>query len=308
MAGATLGIIVFVILGCAARPVPSPQLTPAALSLRQVGVIEGTFGTKPLAAPTALAFDISNNLYILDRGNNRLVKLNADFSFALENGGYGLGINGLNNPVSLATDGGIVFYILDQGNHRIVRSDYNLVFSDEVRFNFAPELQELGKVAALACSRFGQMYLLDPDNLKVIVLDKDYARQQELFPAGGFGRCEAIGVGAEGDVFVYDSERRAIYVFDSFGNLADDIGLPESGRLGGFALRTDQIVATDAQRHELVVLDRDGNTIAATGSLGSGPLQFSAPAGVAVRNDGRIFVCDSGNNRIVMYEIAASLP
>ena len=46
----------------------------------------------------------------------------------------------------------------------------------------------------------------------------------------------------------------------------------------------------------------------ATGSYGSGALNLSGPTGLAMRSDNFLYVCDTGNNRIVIYELAAPLP
>jgi sugar lactone lactonase YvrE len=45
--------------------------------------------------------------------------------------------------------------------------------------------------------------------------------------------------------------------------------------------------------------------VAAFGSIGSGPQNLNAPTGLAWRADGKLFVCDTGNNRIMIYELAA---
>lgn len=284
---------------------PTP---PAARKLSYIDQIKGDFGGSELSLPVAIAFDLSRNAYILDQGNNRIVKLRPDNSFDKENGGYGLGINGLSHPVSLESDGGISFFILDQGNNRIVRSDYNLVFSDEIRFSANPDLELAGKIADIAFSRFGNMFLVDPDNLKVIMLDKDYAREQELFPAGGFVRCTIAAAADDGSLYVYDRDRSTIYVFDSFGNSKRAIELTDTGILGDFIVHADMIIATDKERHEIVVMGMDGTRLISAGSFGTGPANLSAPTGLALRSDNRLFVCDTGNNRIVIYEFAASLP
>ncbi|MGB5106643.1 MAG: NHL repeat-containing protein [Candidatus Zixiibacteriota bacterium] len=294
----------------ACTPPPQAQVsTPAPVSqLKYVGEIKGELGTSGLSLPVGIAFDLSNNAYIVDQGNNRVVKIQADNSFEEENGGYGLGINGLTHPVAIESDGGINFFILDQGNDRIVRSNYNLVFSDEIRFNSNPDLELAGKISDIALSRFGNMYLVDPDNLKVIMLDKDYAREQELFPAGGFAHCTLATTADDGSVYVYDRDRDTIYIFDSFGNAKSAIELPDTGILGGFIIHAGMIIATDKERHEIVIFDLDGNRLMQTGTIGTGAVNFNGPTGLALRNDNRLYVCDTGNNRIVIYELAASLP
>jgi DNA-binding beta-propeller fold protein YncE len=297
-----------ILLSCSKPPQLESPTPPQARKFNYLGEIKGEFGDLELSLPVAIAFDLSKNAYVVDQGNNRVIKMTPEGKYDKDNGGYGLGINGLSHPVSLESDGGISFFILDQGNNRIVRSDYNLVFSDEIRFANNPDLQLAGKIADIAFSRYGNMYLVDTDNLKVIMLDKDYAREQELFPAGGFSRCTLVTAAEDGSVYVYDRERDGIYVFDAFGNAKGEIGLPDIGILGDFVVHMGLIIATDKERHELIAFDLQGRPVMAAGSFGSGPLNLNAPTGIGVRGDNKIYVCDSGNNRIVIYEIAAQLP
>jgi len=291
--------------GCTPAPRREIVSKPTPRQIQYVGEINGKLGSARLSAPVAITFDQSNNLYIVDQGNNRIVKIGPDFQFIRENGEFGLGLNGLSRPSDVASDGGINFFILDQGNGRIIRSDYNLVFADEIRFNSNADLQALGKITAIGFARTGRMYLVDPDNLKVIVLDRDHKIEQELFPAGGFSRCGAITVTDEGDVFVYDRGDNSLNEFDTFGNSGDRIVLDGAEEIGGFAIHDHEIVATDRVRNEIVMFDRTGARVAAFGSIGSGPQNLNVPTGLAWRADGKLFVCDTGNDRIMIYELAA---
>ena len=291
--------------GCTPAPQPEIVSKPTPRQIQYVGEINGRLGSARLSAPVAITFDQSNNLYIVDQGNNRIVKIGPDYKFLSENGGFGLGLNGLSRPCDIASDGGINFFILDQGNSRIIRSDYDLVFADEIRFNSNADLQALGKIAAIGYARTGRMYLVDPDNLKVIVLDNDHKIEQELFPAGGFSRCGAITVTNDGDVFVYDRGDNSLNKFDTFGTSGDRIVLDGAEAIGGFAIHGHEIVATDKVRNEIVMFDWSGAHVAMFGSIGSGPQNLNAPTGLAWRADGKLFVCDTGNNRIMIYELAA---
>ena len=308
----TIVLLAFYLAGCAgkireAQVQTTPQQTQR--ELQYIGEIRGQFGTRSLLNPVDLAFDASRDVYVLDKGNSRLVKLAPDYSFLEENGGYGLGINGLNSPQAITTDGGIQFFILDQGNDRIVRSDYNLVFADELRFDSNPDLVSLGKIADIGYSRYGNMYLVDPDNLRTVVLDKDYAIAYDLFPAGGFTNCTSIFITDDTKVYVYDAGDNTIYQFDSSGNSVGQIDLQGTGELGGFAIRNDRIYATDRVRNELVVFDMKGNLqLSYDVVAGSQMPRFSHPTGIAVSSDLKLFVCDSGNNRIVIYDLAAPMP
>jgi hypothetical protein len=297
--------LALMLAGCTPTPRTEIVSRPVPRQIQYVGMINDRLGSARLSAPVAITFDQSNNLYIVDQGNNRIVKIGPDYKFIAENGGFGLGLNGLSRPSDIASDGGINFFILDQGNNRIVRSDYDLVFADEIRFNNNADLQVLGKIAAIGYARTGRMYLVDPDNLKVMVLDRDHKIEQELFPTGGFTRCGAITVTNDGDVFVYDRGDNSLNEFDTFGNSGDRIVLEGAEAIGGFVILDHEIIATDRVRNEVVMFDRSGARVAAFGSLGSGPQNLNAPTGLAWRTDGKLFVCDTGNDRIMIYELAA---
>lgn len=298
-------VLVTILVGCA----PPPRVVIAPITsvsqIRYFGEIKGVFGNRPLSSPVALTFDPSNNMYVVDQGNNRVVKLSANFVFVQDNGGYGLGLNGLSRPSGIVSDGGINFFILDQGNNRIVRSDYNLVFADEIRFSNNPNLQTLGKIVAIGYSRYGQMYLSDPDNMKVITVDKDYAVEAEILPPAGFSRCGAMCITEDGHIYVYDRDRKIIYVFDAAGNSAGEIELPNTGLIAGFLVRGEQIFAADKLNNEVVIYNSTGSRLAAIGGLGTGPRNLNAPTGVALRADNKLFVCDTGNDRIMIYEVLA---
>jgi DNA-binding beta-propeller fold protein YncE len=293
------------IFGCTPAPRPVIVSKPIARQIKYLGEINGKLGSMNLSSPSAITFDQANNLYIVDQGNNRIVKLAPDYQFIRDNGGFGLGINGLSRPNDIVSDGGINFYILDQGNKRVVRSDHDLVFADEIRFGSNPDLQALGKIVAIGYSRMGRMYLADPDNLKVVVLDKDFKIEQELVPAGGFSRCGAIQVVGDDHVYVYDRQDNALFRFDTFGNFEDKIVLEGTGEIGGFLIHDREIMATDKMKNEVVIFDMKGTRVASLGSMGSGPLNLNVPGGIGLRADGKLFVCDTGNNRIMIYELAA---
>ncbi len=298
-------VAVSMFIACAPAPKPVIVGQPTPRQIRYLGEISGKLGDSYLSSPVAISYDQQNDLYVVDQGNSRIVKLGPEYQFLKENGGFGLGISGLSRPTDIVSDGGINFYVLDQGNNRIVRSDRDLVFADEVRFNSNPDLQALGKIAAIGYARTGRMYLVDPDNLKVIVLDKDYKIEQELLPPGGFSHCSAIYVTDEGDVYVYDRNDETLYKFDTFGNAAGKIQLQGIETLGGFVVHGKEIIATDKATSEVLLFDLNGTRLASLGSAGSGPMNLSAPSGIARRNDGKLFVCDTGNNRVMIYEVAA---
>jgi sugar lactone lactonase YvrE len=302
-----MSILVFLasfLLSCSVQQ-SRPELLPVKPSgLRFAGEISGEFAGRTLRAPEAVAFDPAGNLYIVDTGNDRIVKLDPDLRFLTSNGGFGAG-SGFNRPVDIATADGIDFFVLDQANRRLVKLDYNLIADEEIDFTDQTELMSMGEATAVGVATDGRIYLLDPDNLRVMVLDTEYEVESELAASGGFVGCAAISFGPDQRTYVYDNREQVIFVFDVFGNNLNRVELPEIGELGGFTTTSYYFVATDRQRHELVIYSLAGKHLTSIGRHGSGSYHFDSPGGVALRHDGRLFVADTGNNRIVYYELVA---
>jgi len=57
----------------------------------------------------------------------------------------------------------------------------------------------------------------------------------------------------------------------------------------------------DAGKHRLLKFDPEGRILTQWGRFGSGPGQFWTPLGVAVDQEGTVYVADSGNHRIQKF-------
>jgi len=74
------------------------------------------------------------------------------------------------------------------------------------------------------------------------------------------------------------------------------------GRINGIAARGERIYVLDRQVPMLRVYDFDGRHLADIGGKGAGPGEFDVPFGVAVAPDGRVFVRDTNQGRINVYD------
>lgn len=297
---AVTSLIALCLVGCTSMPQPATALPPHVEGIKYLGEIKGRVGARALLAPKAVAVDQNGNLYIADTGNNRVIKLDRNFAVLAETGGFGSQIGGLNRPVDIVSDGGVYFYVLDQGNRRVVKLDYNLLFVDEIRFDENPDLTNVGLVAQIDYTSYGRMVLLDPDNLRGLMLDPDHALERTLLAPGGFAACAAVNSTADGSIYIYDSEENVIYGFDAFGSASGKIIISQQGRLGDFIVGNGYIMATGQRRNQILFFSLDGSRLPTKGGEEAGS---TSPSGMVVSPDGRLFVCDTGNNRITYYEI-----
>ncbi len=129
----------------------------------------------------------------------------------------------------------------------------------------------------------------------------------------GPGRLEGpIGIAIMGDeVFVSDSIAHRIVVYDREGRFLRAFGEYGAGR--GQLDRPMHLAACEGKvfvaeylNDRIQVFARRGESLATVGSSGSGPGQFDAPAGVAVDEDGRLYVADFFSHRVQLLEADGS--
>jgi tripartite motif-containing protein 71 len=116
-------------------------------------------------------------------------------------------------------------------------------------------------------------------------------------PAGG-------GLAVAGNfLFVSDSLNDRVQRFDLDGSGGVEIvppGLLSNPR--GLAVRGQRLIVADDKHHRLVVMDFGGRVLKTVGSgQGAGANQFSFPFGVAIDPQGRVFVADDINQRILRF-------
>ncbi|HEV2058359.1 MAG TPA: NHL repeat-containing protein [Solirubrobacteraceae bacterium] len=123
-------------------------------------------------------------------------------------------------------------------------------------------------------------------------------------PGGGNDAPAGGGLAIAGNLlFVSDSQNDRVQRFNLDGSGATEIASP--GLLAnprGLAVHGKRLIVADDHHHRLVVMDFGGRVIRTVGSgQGRGKNQFSFPFGVAVDPQGRVFVADDINQRILRF-------
>jgi len=123
-------------------------------------------------------------------------------------------------------------------------------------------------------------------------------------PGGGNDAPAGGGLAIAGNfLFVSDSQNDRLQRFNLDGSGATEIvppGLLANPR--GLAARGQRLIVADDHHHRLVVMDFGGRVLRTVGSgQGAGKNQFSFPFGVAVDPQGRVFVADDINQRILRF-------
>jgi sugar lactone lactonase YvrE len=171
----------------------------------------GTPGQNTLCAPEGIAVDSSENVYVVDSGNNRLLVYSNPFAslpgqnsnfnaikvfgqgstgseFTLNNAAAGQ--TGLGFPTAVAVDSNSNVFVMDAGNNRVLEYFAGDVAADRVfgQTNFTSNLQNQGAVATgatlstsgsdqvgLAVDGHGNLYAADANNNRVVEYNGPFA-------------------------------------------------------------------------------------------------------------------------------------
>ena len=212
--------------------------------------------------PTAVVAYLREKVFVVDSGNHRIQVFRPDGTFLQEWGTFGGAAGQFNNPTAIAIKSdlfGTWLYVTDTGNGRV----------------------------------------------QVFTLDGVFLRQWGQEPGtvyGGLGQPVGVAVTVDNQVLVADRGRHRVYCFNANGAYLSM--LPDTfSELAGLAAAPDRrvyVVEPRENRVSVYQIPSAGQPtfVARFGSYGSGNGQFKAPQGVAVRDDGLIFVADTGNNRV----------
>lgn len=188
--------------------------------------------------------------------------------------------------------------------------------------------EKLLKPYGIATDGAGRIYAADTAKRMIYRFDlekRQIYRYEEFQPCGGGNRknrrsfvsrllsgqeemalLSPIGVAMDrsGNLYVADSVRRRVYVFDEKGQCLREIGSDEElERPSGIAIsrKTGRLYVTDTAGHKIVVYDTDGSRVFEFGRRGDKPGEFNFPTNIFVDTNDRIYVMDSLNFRVEVF-------
>ncbi len=172
-----------------------------------------------------------------------------------------------------------------------------------------PGWQPLG----VAFSKDGTLYVTDLSGApKVLALDRAGKLVRTVGETEGLSFPNGVAVDAAGYVYVTDSNNGRLLVFDQTGTVVARIGRGvDAGKLGlprGVAIDgAGRVFVADTTGQVVQVYrgfkagDRSLESLGSFGTAGIGDGQFAFPNGLAVDGRGRVYVTDSGNDRVQIW-------
>ena len=273
-----------------------------------------------LSNPSAVAVDSDGNLYIADRDNGRIRKVNgAGIIFTVAGGGSfsfddqgDLAVNGyLGHPSDIAFNGNGDLYIADSDYHRIRKIDSNGIITTVV-----------GNCASASCAG-------------------SFSGDGGLASAAGLNHPTGLAIDGSGNLFIADTGNNRIRKVDGNGIITTVAG----NGLAGFSGDGSAATSAELSSPSAVAVDATGNlyindgiagsyympdsgnqrvrkvdtsgiitTIVGSGAAGfsgdgeaANNAQLNYPSGITVDGDGNLFIADHGNSRIRMVGADAKI-
>ena len=268
----------------------------------------------------------NNSAYVVDRGNNRIVRwdANANQGVVVAGGnGSGTALHQLRDPRGIAIDNAGNIYISDRNNNRIVKwapgaTQGVLVAGGNGQGN---ALNQLNKPAGIELVG-NALYIADEDNHRV--LKWELGQSSASVAAGGNGQGSLatqlnaptdVAVGPNGCVFVADRANHRIMKWSTLSNA----GIQVAGGIGnGSGLEllnnpyhvevdaSDAIYIVDQSNHRIVKWCPSAaqGVLVAGGINGNGLDELKFPTGMDCTPQG-LFIADNNNHRIINWSMAS---
>ena len=109
---------------------------------------------------------------------------------------------------------------------------------------------------------------------------------------------------SKGNIFVSDSVRAKVYVFEEDGDYSYTIALPVFQRPVGIAVSSDNknLYIVDALASKIHITTLKGKFIKSIGKKGSKDGEFNRPTFIDLADDGKLYVSDSMNHRVQILD------
>ncbi len=263
-----------------------------------------TFGAGRLKQPRGIAVGPGGVVYVVDSGNNRILRYDLDGRELGSFGGSGSGDGKFNLPGGISIDSQGQVYVADTWNHRIQK------FSSDGSF-----LAAWGSAKVFYGPRdvvvdgSDRVFVTDTGHQKIVCFtsEGEHLNEWGLKGAGHgeFNEPVGLAVTSSGVLLVADAGNRRIQMFDSKGAFLDSFPVA-----GWEYIYSEPYLAVDGQDRIWLTDQRNGRIQAYSlggrflGAVGT-KQQLAGPIGIETDGDKNLVVADSTGNRVVVIPMEA---
>jgi len=260
-----------------------------------------------LQAPYAVTADTFHRVFVTDL-SQALVHI---FDFGKAEHSV-IGANRLRSPMGVATDHQGNIYVSDSLLRTVLVYDLNGKF---VRYLKKPRGDEpyFDSPQGIAVDPGSdRVYVCDTPRHMVIAFDKKGRVLSTFGKRGGgsgpgeFKEPTQVAV-SHGEIFVLDSGNSRVQVFDQRGRFQREIKLPNLHHRAGLAVDgAGNTYLTDPDLNHLQAFSHEGQLLYFLGETGTAAGQFNGVSGAWVNSGHCLYLVDTGNRRVQLFQISAA--
>lgn len=119
---------------------------------------------------------------------------------------------------------------------------------------------------------------------------------------GKFMNPNSIFLGEDKKVYIVDTNNCRIQVFNENLNFEFSFGKERLSSPIDISIYNEKIYVTDFENSKIFIFDSIGKFVSEFGKKGQNNGEFNSPLGIFINKNGYIFVCDSANNRVQIFD------
>lgn len=268
-------------------------------------------GDGQLQRPRGLAVDAEGNIWVADTDNHRLQKFNRDGQHLLTVGGNGEGDapDKFKSPTGLAFNAAGELLVCDSWNHRIKIYD---PANGQLKRSFGEPGMFWAPKGIVEDPSSGNMYVVVTGYHMVRVFSPagkelfKFGERSETGSKGLFNEPVGVAIDQTGRVLVADTANHRVQAFTREGRFLAEYPVDGWEEFYGEPyLAVDargNILFTDSSKSRLGMLSPTGEILAFIGKGGEARGQFKGARGIALGPDGKVYVADTDNHRIQVFD------
>jgi len=240
-----------------------------------------------------IAFDSNNNIYVSDKENKIIQKLDPDGNFLMQVPKSDNDILPFNAPGDIAVDNQGNIYVTDWGSKYVDGTDNPRLYF------FGPCIYKLSSVGNIIQTYFIDEFTPKPQVVTpgTFIVDENGKYGWGIQPKE-YNRELLVAVDSKGYIYILDVKNNVIHKYDESGKKLLSFGKYGSGK-GELDNASDMIIDKE---NNLLVADKGNNRVVKFDSLGNEVLAF----GVKGLSEGQftepVFIMVTGNNEILVKD------
>ena len=254
--------------------------------------------------PRAIAIAQDGLVYVVDTGNNVIHTFNNSGQLQRTYGGFGFRNDQFDRPVDIWLRDLLNIYIADYNNQRVQRYNRTMHFiSSLTSDDSSPAEFQFLEVGGCALNSQNDLFVLDGGENKIIKFNR---RGQPERSFGGYESGEGqLQEPAQMDIVnnkylvVTDRNRKALIIFDFFGNFINCISMPDFKSPAGIAVDNERIFIADPIAKKIFIVATDFSKVTAVKLKLTQPVRQPVDLAIAKQKDKnnkfqRLYLIDGG--------------